>query len=150
MYYISLDPELRRWLSLPDPYHRSHARYFVDRIALATAREGQGADFAIEDRDTEIGIGWIGFRRGNDNEYACGFWLAADARGRGLMTQALRTACRWAMTAAPEGLGAHEIHWEAHEGNHASRAVAVHAGFIVEPDTVPSPTGPKWTGRLLA
>ena len=40
VYYVSLDPELRRRLSLPDPYHRWHARYFVDEIAIASARTG--------------------------------------------------------------------------------------------------------------
>ena len=42
VYYVSLDPQLRRRLSLPDPYYRSHARYFVDQVALrlhVTARE---------------------------------------------------------------------------------------------------------------
>jgi hypothetical protein len=53
VYYVSLDPELRRRLSLPDPYHRWHARYFVDRIALATARNGRGADFGVR---TKIGV----------------------------------------------------------------------------------------------
>lgn len=64
VYYVSLDPELRRHLSLPEPYLHSHARYFVDHIALGTARDGRGADFAIEDPQTEIGLGWVGFTAG--------------------------------------------------------------------------------------
>ncbi len=96
VYYISLDPELRRRLSLPEPYDRSHARYFVDHIAIATAQAGRGADFVIEDPDTEIALGWIGLHRQDGDAVGCGYWLAADVRGRGLMTQALRAACRWA------------------------------------------------------
>jgi RimJ/RimL family protein N-acetyltransferase len=149
VYYVSLDPELRRRLSLPDPYLHSHARYFVDHIALANARDGRGADFAIEDSATEIAMGWIGVHRSGGNAFTCGFWLAAEARGRGLMTQALRVACRWALAPAPAGLGADVIHWDAYVGNHASRAVAEHVGFTVDPDTVPGRNGQKWTGHLL-
>ena len=150
VYYVSLDPELRRRLSLPDPYDRMHARHFVDRIALATARNGQGADFVIEDAGTEIALGWVGLHRRQPNQYGCGFWLAADVRGRGLMTQALNAACRWAFTPAPDGLGAEMVHWGAHVGNHASRAVAEHVGFTIRVRTVPGTNGPKWTGYLPA
>jgi RimJ/RimL family protein N-acetyltransferase len=149
VYYVSLDPELRRNLSLPDPYLHSHARHFVDHIALATARDGQGADFAIEDPETEIALGWVGIHRAEGNETSCGFWLAADARGRGLMTRALHAACRWALTPAPDGLGTGTVHWNAHVGNHASRAVAEHVGFTIHSDTVPGRNGPKWAGHLL-
>lgn len=149
VYYVSLDPELRRRLSLPDPYLRSHARYFVDELALATARAGRGADFVIEDPETEIGLGWVGLHRGDGDDLACGFWLAAEVRGRGLMTQALREACRWALSPTPSGLGAKVVRWEAQVGNRASRAVAEHVGFTVDAETVPGRSGPKWTGRLL-
>ncbi|HEY6748520.1 MAG TPA: GNAT family N-acetyltransferase, partial [Mycobacteriales bacterium] len=130
-------------------YDYGHARYFVDEIALRTAHDGRGADFVIEDRNTEVGVGWVGLHRTNGDELDCGFWLAADARGRGLMSQALRAACRWAFTSGEDGLGARVIHWEAHEGNHASRAVANHVGFTIGPDTVPGKNGPKWSGHLL-
>lgn len=150
VYYVSLDPELRRRLSLPDPYSCSHARFFVDQIALTTARDGRGADFAVEDRETEIGLGWVGLHRSDGDEVSCGFWLAADARGRGLMTQALRAACRWALTPGPDGLGASAVHWEAYVGNHASLTVAKRVGFTIAPGTVPGRNGPKWAGRLRA
>ena len=148
VYYVSLDPELRRRLSLPDPYRRAHARYFVDEIALAGARTGEGADFAIEDPDTGIGLGWVGFHRGDGGDFSCGYWLAADARGQGLMTPAVRVACRWALAPRPDGLGADTLRWEAYVGNDASRAVAEHVGFTVQSDTVPGRNGPKWAGHL--
>src|ERR1044072_9392268 len=135
VYYVPLDPELRRRLSLPDPYHRWHARYFVDEIAIASARTGEGADFVSENPDTEIGLGWLGFHHRHGTEISCGFCLAADARGRGLMIQALRVGCRWALTPGPAGLGVDAIHWEAQVGNAASRAVAARVGFTIRPDT---------------
>jgi RimJ/RimL family protein N-acetyltransferase len=148
VYYVCLDPSLRRGLSLPDPYLWSHARYFIDHIALADARNGRGADFAIEDPETEIALGWVGLHRREDGEFGCGYWLAADARGRGIMTQAVGAVCRWALS--PDGLGAEVVHWNAHIDNPASRAVAEHVGFVIDAETVPGPNGPKWAGHLRA
>lgn len=149
VYYISLDTELRRRLSLPDPYLRAHARYFVDEVAIASARAGHGADFAIEDADTGIGLGWVGFHRRYGDEFSCGFWLAVDVRGRGLMTRAVRAACRWALAPRPDGLGADPVHWEAQVGNHASRAVAERVGFAIGAGTVTGGHGHrKWAGKL--
>lgn len=133
VYYISLDPELRRQLSLPEPYERGHARYFVDHITIATAQAGHAADFVIENPDTEIALGWVGLHRQDADAVGCGYWLAADVRGRGLMTQALRVACRWALTRPPAGLGGQVVQWQAHVGNYASRAVAERVGFCIQP-----------------
>jgi RimJ/RimL family protein N-acetyltransferase len=151
VYYVSLDAELRRRLSLPDPYLHAHARYFVDEVAIASARAGNGADFVIEDTATGIGLGWVGFHRRYGDEFSCGFWLAADVRGRGIMTRAVRAACRWALAPRPDGLGADPLHWEAQVGNHASRAVAEHVGFAIQAGTVTGRHGhQKWTGKLGA
>jgi RimJ/RimL family protein N-acetyltransferase len=151
VYYVSSDAELRRRLSLPDPYLHAHARYFVDEVAIASARAGNGADFAIEDPDTGIGIGWVGFHHRHGTEFSCGFWLAADLRGRGIMTRAVRAACRWALAPRPDGLGADPVHWEAQVGNHASRTVAERAGFAIQPGTFTARPGhEKWAGKLRA
>jgi RimJ/RimL family protein N-acetyltransferase len=146
VYYVSLDPEIRRRLSLPEPYRREHARWFVDEIAIA----GEGADFVIEESATRTALGWVGLHRDEQADLTCGFWLAADARGHGIMTSALRLACRWAMAPLPDGLAANTIRWEAHVGNDASRAVAEKAGFTIHPGTIPGTHGPKWSGHLLA
>ena len=65
------------------------------------------------------------------------------------MTEALRAACQWALMSSPDGLGADAICWQAHVGNHASRAVAEHVGFTIQPNTVPGRHGEKWAGRLV-
>jgi RimJ/RimL family protein N-acetyltransferase len=145
VYYVSQDPALRQALSLPEPYKHEHARYFVDHVALANP---DGADFVIEDMDTEIALGWVGLHRKDGSEFGCGFWLAAGARGRGIMTQALRMACRWAFST--DGLTADVIHWQAHVGNYASRTVAERVGFKVDSAIVQGRHGEKWSGRLRA
>lgn len=119
-------------------------------IAIAAARAGRGADFVIEDPNTEIALGWVGLHRQDGDAVGCGYWLAADARGRGLMAQALRAACQWALTPPPAGLGAQVVRWQAHVGNDASRAVAEHVGFCIQPGTVPRRNSDKWTGILRA
>jgi RimJ/RimL family protein N-acetyltransferase len=103
----------------------------------------------IEDPETEIALGWVGLHRRDAGGWSCGFWLAAPVRGRGLTTQALRAACRWAFAPIPDGLGADVVHWRAHVGNDASRAVAVRVGLTIAGDTVPGRNGPKWYGHLL-
>ena len=66
------------------------------------------------------------------------------------MTGALRIACRWALTPLPDGLGADTIRWQAHVGNHASRAVAEKVGFTIQPGTVQGASSLKWSGQLRA
>jgi RimJ/RimL family protein N-acetyltransferase len=41
------------------------------------------------------------------------------------------------------------VHWNAHVGNHASRAVAEHVGFTIDSGTVPGRNGPNWAGHLV-
>lgn len=144
VYYVSQDLALRQALSLPEPYEYEHARYFVDHVALANS---DGADFVIEDVDTDIALGWVGLHRKYDGEFGCGFWLAADVRGRGIMTRAVRVACRWAFSS--DGLAADLIHWQAHVGNDASRTVAERVGFTIDSATTLGRNGRKWNGRLL-
>ena len=102
----------------------------------------------IEDVESEVALGWVGVHRRDGNEFSCGYWLAIAARGRGLMTQALRVACQWAVTPAPAGLGAELIRWQAHVGNDASRTVAERVGFTIDAGTVPGRNGDKWAGHV--
>ena len=57
-----------------------------------------------------------------------GYWLAADARGGGHATRAVRLACRWAF----DSLGLERIDLLAAAGNIPSQRVAERAGFTRE------------------
>ena len=57
-----------------------------------------------------------------------GFGLAPWARGRGLMTRALRLALAWGFEVA----GLEVVYWRAQVGNWASRRVAGRCGFRME------------------
>jgi RimJ/RimL family protein N-acetyltransferase len=73
-------------------------------------------------------VGAIGLHARDATMREVGFWMAPSARGRGIMTDAVRLVCRWGF--AELGLG--RIEWWANVGNEASRRVAVNAGFTME------------------
>ena len=62
-------------------------------------------------------------RRGN-----IGYWLAREARGRGIMTRAVTMLSKWAF----ENLGIDRIEIPVDSQNTASRAVAERAGYTFE------------------
>lgn len=57
-----------------------------------------------------------------------GYWLTAEHRGSGYMTEAVRAVAHWAFTA----LGCTRLVWRAEIGNTGSRAVAERVGFVME------------------
>jgi RimJ/RimL family protein N-acetyltransferase len=62
------------------------------------------------------------------DEGEIGYWIAPDARGRGLAARAAGAACRWAFT----DLGLHRIQLFHAVENTASARVAEKAGFTRE------------------
>ena len=57
-----------------------------------------------------------------------GYWVAAEARGRGLCTRAVRLVSRWVLA----DCGGERLQLRADEQNVASRKVAENAGFTQE------------------
>jgi RimJ/RimL family protein N-acetyltransferase len=117
------DPDVVHWLpNIPQPYGVADARSFVI-VASSWLAAGREASFAIVDgRDVLLGV--VGVRASQDPP-TVGYWVAAEARGRGLATVATRALCTWAFrTFACPRLA---LHVEA--GNLASRRVAEKCGF---------------------
>ena len=87
-----------------------------------------------------------------DGSAEIGYWTAAEARGRGVTTDAVAAMCRWGFAA----LDLQRVKWRAEAGNHGSRAVAERCGFTVEGRlrlSDPRPDGTRrdeWHGSLLA
>ncbi|MFB7721278.1 GNAT family N-acetyltransferase [Nocardia sp. NPDC056100] len=126
-------PSVGRWTTMPVPYIRADAEKFIydmvtpgwaDRSPTWALRLGEHAPVV-----GMIGLGPIDSRR-DHNSAEIGFWLSAEVRGRGLMTQAVHLACEAAF--APGWLTLDRIEWRAIVGNHASAAVARRAGFHYE------------------
>jgi [ribosomal protein S5]-alanine N-acetyltransferase len=141
------DPETARWTRVPRPYGAEDARRWVAETAPAGWRDRTAWRWAVEE---------AGRFAGNVDVHSgtppfLGFGLAPEARGRGVMSRAVRLAVRWAFTQA----GLPVVHWWAQEGNLASWRVAHACGFTFEGTrrrALPGRDGlvDGWFGSLLA
>lgn len=132
------DPEILRWIPLPEPYTRESAEFFVRSYVPHGLASGRFAVWAIRESETSPLIGVVEVRRDDAAGAASlGCWLTPAARRRGVMTEALTAVCAHALN--PEGLGFERLHWEYIPGNDASRRLAEAVGFDfagVEPHEV--------------
>jgi RimJ/RimL family protein N-acetyltransferase len=117
------DPEIARWLALvPQPYTEEDARFYVqDCIDAPEDRR----PFAITDASTGEVVGSIDMRINRLQTGHIGYWMTAEARGRGLTTAALRALSRWGI----EDLGLGRVELVTDPENIASQRVAEKAGF---------------------
>jgi RimJ/RimL family protein N-acetyltransferase len=119
------DPEISRWTRVPSPYTRANALEYIASSA-SDARDGAALGLlAFDDGGRLLGsISLLDLRAAPD--YAeIGYWIAADARGRGIATRAVRllTDC------AQRELGRERVEIIVHRDNAASHAVPVRAGY---------------------
>ena len=124
------DPQVQRWTSVPVPFTHQDAERFIDQAARGWA-EGTTRTLGIEALDDEGAprlAGNVGLRLDGTGGAAVGFALAPWARGRGVMSRALRMMLTFGFTQ----LDLQVVHWQAHVGNWASRRVAWACGFRVE------------------
>jgi RimJ/RimL family protein N-acetyltransferase len=119
------DPAIQRWTFVPSPYRREHAEEWL-AAAPGRARAGEvvtllaldGEDrlagsFSLLEIDLERGYGEIGY------------WVAAEARGRGIATRATRLVHEWATAE----LGLRRLEILPHADNAPSRRVAERCGY---------------------
>jgi [ribosomal protein S5]-alanine N-acetyltransferase len=121
------DARTRYWLvSLPQPYERAHAVAFVEHTRELAAR-GNGLVWCIADAGDDRCLGSVGLE--GLGSYApraeIGYWAHPQARGRGLVTEAVRLVTSYARSA---GLATSVVIRCAAE-NLASRHVAERAGY---------------------
>ncbi|MGC4850051.1 GNAT family N-acetyltransferase [Micromonospora sp. DT15] len=146
------DPDIQRWTTVPRPYRPEHAHGFVTEMSRKAWAEGTGAPFAVCDPDTGELLGSSGLTSiGEDGTGEIGYWTAPWARGRGVMVRATRAVARWSF----DTLGLRRLIWQAEVGNHASRLVALRAGFridgrlrLADPALLPG-SADGWIGSLL-
>jgi RimJ/RimL family protein N-acetyltransferase len=133
------DPEIPRWTFVPSPYTRADAEHFLT-ISAQEAAAGSAVhllavdaddgsvlgSFSVMEIDREPGYGEIGY------------WVAAEARGRGIATRATQLLADWARSE----LGLTRIEILPHKDNGPSRRVAEKAGFRDTGALVGSPRGP--------
>lgn len=129
IYRHCQDPLIGRFTTVPQPYERVHAVEYVERSALDW-RSGSGAPFVIVSDATGEVIGTIGvFRKSWDNSVAeIGYWLSAEARGKGIASRAVKVLSYWAI----EAMGLARLQLGTNRANLASQRVAEKAGFKYE------------------
>jgi RimJ/RimL family protein N-acetyltransferase len=113
------DREISRWTRVPSPYTDDHARAWL-------ASQFEGVRLAIVDGEDRL-LGTVALMEidAADGYAEMGYWLAAEARGRGVASGAVALLRDWA--AAELGLTVLEI--LVHRDNVPSLGVPLRAGF---------------------
>jgi RimJ/RimL family protein N-acetyltransferase len=109
---------------IPSPYTEDDAHAYLELTRDGWAA-GTIANFAIVEGGRpvgSIGIRWLeGFE--GEGTAEIGYWVAAEARGRGICTRALRLAAAWALESTER------LQLRADVDNAPSNRVAEKAGF---------------------
>lgn len=117
---ISVTDELTvRFTHVPDPYTKDHLREFLAAPPTGVTRYAIVLDARY--------AGNIELRSTSGHVAELGYTTAPWARGRGVMTHAVR-----AVTQSAHAAGIHRVELRAAVDNHASRRVAQRAGFTFE------------------
>lgn len=120
------DPLIPRYTTIPDPYSEREARQWQRSSAHGLALGTDLATVVVDAVDGTL-LGAVGLHGTGAASGRCsaGYWLAADARGRGLATRALRLLCEYAFAE----LAVARIELWIEPENSASVAVAERVGF---------------------
>jgi len=122
------DPDIVRWTRVPDSYDDATAAEWA--VESQRQREaGIGLHLIVADAASDALLGSIGVHANQAEGRAdVGYWLAPQARGRGVMTRAVRLFSRWLF----DNLPVERIEITIEPGNAASRRVAERAGYTFE------------------
>lgn len=125
------DERTAHWLgALPQPYTRADAEAYI-RSRPEDMASGTAVHWAIADPATDALLGSISIMDLSGQAGAeIGYWSHPDARGRGVMTEAVRLAARHAFVDEVDGgLGLPKVRLVSAVDNAASRRVAEANGF---------------------
>ncbi|MCK1819849.1 GNAT family N-acetyltransferase [Streptomyces sp. XM83C] len=128
VYAAAQDPDIQRWTTIPSPYLHEHARGFTEQIVPDGWADGSTYTFGVFLAVGGELAGMVALMMRALGMAEIGFWGTKEHRGHGYLTEATVAVCRWGFT----DLGVDRVEWRAEVGNHASRAVALRAGFTLE------------------
>ncbi|WP_147796569.1 GNAT family N-acetyltransferase [Cellulomonas sp. Y8] len=145
------DRAIQEWTTVPSPYTREDAQSFVTGYVADGWARGTTLNWAVRDAADDTLLGMVGLGMEGTGSAEIGYWLAPEARGRGLMSRSVELV----LDAAFGRLGLVRVFWRAFVGNGPSRAVAERAGFRVEGElrlgaVQRGVRRDDWVGSLLA
>jgi [ribosomal protein S5]-alanine N-acetyltransferase len=130
------DESTQQWLAhLPRPYTERDAREYVAGRELGSSL-GQSVTWAVTGLDDDRLLANISIFKLDDvylpTGGEIGYWAHPDARGRGVVSEAVELVVKHAFTPVERGgLGRHRLQIGAAWSNTASRRVAERAGFTL-------------------
>lgn len=127
---ICQDPEIQRFTSVPSPYEREDAKGFVSEFVTDAWAKGAPvwAVRTVDDAGRTWLVGMIDLHDVQHRRAEIGYWLAPEARGRGIMSRAVGLV----LDAAFGVLAMRSIRWCADVENWTSWRVAWRHGFRKE------------------
>jgi len=141
------DELTQHWLadSLPSPYTLEHAHSYIAGLS-EEAHQRKGLCWCVADPESDVCLGAVSvmnlrYALGTAGEI--GYWTHPDARGQGVMSEAVRLAVRHAFIPREDGgLGRIRLRLNAADGNLASQQIARVNGFVeVGRDRLAEPLG---------
>ena len=129
------DERTQYWLahSLPSPYTLEDAHSYITGRSTQAA-DGKSLSWCVADAGSDACVGSLELMdlhhaMGTTGEI--GYWAHPDARGRGVMSEAVRLAVRHAFIPPEDGgLGRRRLQLIAADGNAASQHIARANGFV--------------------
>jgi RimJ/RimL family protein N-acetyltransferase len=129
------DERTRHWLAhgLPSPYTVDDAHSYIAG-SRREASQGNSLSWCVADPGSDVCLGSVAImdlRHAMGTTGEIGYWAHPDARGRGVMTEAVRLAIRHAFIPREDGgLGRQRLQLIAADGNPASQHIARANGFV--------------------
>lgn len=126
------DPDIQRWIPVPEPYGQKDAEEFVCEANPGGWRTDTMYNFGVFTKAGvlagSMGLVRLSQLRTPERQAELGFWTVKEHRGNGYTVEAGRAVADWAFTA----LAVERLEWVAEVGNEGSRAVARRMGFVME------------------
>ena len=129
------DERTQQWLghNFPSPYTLKDAHSYIAG-SIREAGEGKALSWCVADAESDRCLGSVAvmdLRRAKGTSGEIGYWAHPDARGRGVMSEAVRLAVRHAFIPSQDGgLGRQRLQLIAAGGNAASQHIARVNGFV--------------------
>lgn len=123
------DPEIPRFMGIPPNHTLEGVRRWLASVP-ADFESGAGANLVIVSAESGRLLGSVGVTRSCDDPGIgeVGYWICADARGRGIASRAVALIVPWAF----ESMALARIEITTHEENTPSIRVAENCGFARE------------------